>query len=213
MSVDRTWMTRMAGDNGIVSDEYRQGVEEFLNFAYDHPKFVHGDNIRCPCRICMNNFWYSREDVSYHLVTNGFARGYIRWTKHGESFFTEPKSSNTSIGGSSTDEIYQCQDMVLDAMGHKLDSETHNNNHDDDMEEEPTLSAKKFYQLLNDTEVPLYGGHEKHSKLSAVTKLLHFKSESGCSEKHFNELVTLIKEFLPDDNELPESYYLGLNIL
>ena len=88
MSIDRTWMTRRAGDNGIgVSYEFRQGVEEFLNFAFDNPKFVHAEKIRCPCRSCMNSYWLSRGEVNFHLFKRGFATGYSRWTHHGESFF------------------------------------------------------------------------------------------------------------------------------
>lgn len=61
-------------------------------------------------------------------------------------------------------------------------------------------------QLLKDVEVPLYDGHEKHTTLSAVTELLHFKTEHNFSEKAFNDLLPLIKEFLPADNNLPGSY-------
>lgn len=98
--------------------------------------------------------------------------------------------------------------MVLDAMGHGFDQQIDNDLHDDIVEEEPTVSAKEFYQMLKDTEVPLHSGHEKHSKLSAITKLLHFKSESGC-KKHFNDLLTLIKEFLPEHVEKSVCYIVG----
>lgn len=60
--------------------------------------------------------------------------------------------------------------------------------------------------MLKDVEVPLYDGHEKHTTFSAVTELLHFKTEHNLSEKAFNDLLPLIKEFLPADNNLPASY-------
>lgn len=53
----------------------------------------------------------------------------------------------------------------------------------------------------------LYEGHDKHTKLSTVTKLLHFKNEHDYSERGFNELLVLISEFLPKDHTLPPNYY------
>ena len=64
-----------------------------------------------------------------------------------------------------------------------------------------------FTKILNDAEKPLYPGCRKFTKLSALVKLYNLKARYGWSDKGFSELLGLLGEMLPLNNELPLSMY------
>nr|GMC91220.1 uncharacterized protein LOC109168127 [Ipomoea batatas] len=64
-----------------------------------------------------------------------------------------------------------------------------------------------FESLFVDSEKPLFPGCAKFTKLSAVLKLYSLKAKNGWSDKGFTELLELLKDMLPDNNELPSSTY------
>ncbi|KAJ7963951.1 Transposon protein, putative, CACTA, En/Spm sub-class [Quillaja saponaria] len=92
--------------------------------------------------------------------------------------------------------------MVLDAAG--LDF-----NWDDEsrIREEPNCDAQNFYDLLKNADEPLWEGCDWHSRLSAVTQLLNYKSEFNMSESLYDRLISIIKGMLPKDDKLPENFY------
>ena len=62
--------------------EYRQGIKDFLDFAFEHTTM--GDKIYCPCKKCNNYFAKTRDDVEADLLTIGILPSYTRWFRHGE---------------------------------------------------------------------------------------------------------------------------------
>ncbi|KAL2249504.1 UNVERIFIED_CONTAM: hypothetical protein Sindi_2424100 [Sesamum indicum] len=89
MNIDRSWMWKRLDDNGFLLDEFVTKVDqEFLNFAYDNPRFLNNGQIKCPCSKCRNTRFLNRSDAHLHIVKNGFARGYNIWYAHGESLNT-----------------------------------------------------------------------------------------------------------------------------
>lgn len=78
------------------SDEYKNGIEKFLDFAFKNSTMeVEGGNeseddepnepeILCPCDKCSNRFWLTREVVYNHLIVNQFNKRYKDWNFHGE---------------------------------------------------------------------------------------------------------------------------------
>ena len=74
-------------------------------------------------------------------------------------------------------------------------------------EQELNERARRFYHMLNDSEVPLYDRYEKHTILLAITKILHFKIECDFIERAIDDIFTLIKEFLPMNDKFSGSYY------
>ena len=64
-----------------------------------------------------------------------------------------------------------------------------------------------FQKLLNDAEKPLYPGCRKFTKLFALVKLYNLKARYGWSDKGFSELLGLLGEISPLNNELPQSMY------
>ena len=64
-----------------------------------------------------------------------------------------------------------------------------------------------FTKLLNVAEKPLYPNCRKFTKLSALVKLYNLKARYGWSDNSFSELLGLLGEMFPLNNELPLSMY------
>lgn len=76
-----------------------------------------------------------------------------------------------------------------------------------EFDEDPNSESKKFYNLLKAADEPLWDGCQNHTKLSAVTLLLHLKSKYCLSNTGFDTFLSAFKEMLPKNNKLPESFY------
>ena len=72
---------------------------------------------------------------------------------------------------------------------------------------------KQFTQLLDDAKKLLYLGYKKFTKMSTLVRLYKLKVGTGWSNKSFIELLGLIKEMIPDLNELPKMLYLDKNVI
>jgi aromatic ring-cleaving dioxygenase len=62
--------------------------------------------------------------------------------------------------------------------------------------------------MLEDHNTLLYPDCKQgHKKLRTTLELLQWKVTNGISDKAFNEILSLIKKFLPEGNKLPASTY------
>ncbi|WRX10853.1 protein of unknown function DUF4216 - like 2 [Theobroma cacao] len=75
------------------------------------------------------------------------------------------------------------------------------------VEEDPNPNASFFYSLLSNVEEPLWVGCTKHTTLSAVSQLLNVKAEYNLSESCFDQLLEIIKNMLPSDENLLIDFY------
>ncbi|RVW37618.1 PH, RCC1 and FYVE domains-containing protein 1 [Vitis vinifera] len=73
----------------------------------------------------------------------------------------------------------------------------------DDRKNDPKL----FETLLEDAQKPLYPGCRNFTKLSALVKLYNLKARYGWSDKSFSELLSILGDMLPLNNELHLSMY------
>ena len=64
-----------------------------------------------------------------------------------------------------------------------------------------------FGRLLEDAKKPLYLGCMKYTKLLTLVKLYNLKTRYGWSEKGFLELLQLLADMLPLNNEMSLSMY------
>ncbi|RVW32350.1 hypothetical protein CK203_087511 [Vitis vinifera] len=71
----------------------------------------------------------------------------------------------------------------------------------DDCKNDPKL----FETLLEDAQKPLHPGCRNFTKLSALVKLYNLKARYGWSDKSFSELLSILGDMLPLNNELPLS--------
>ena len=65
--------------------QYRNGVKEFLDFAYTHTSL--NDKILCPCVRCNNCVHKTRDEVKADLLEYGIVPSYEEWLMHGEDIY------------------------------------------------------------------------------------------------------------------------------
>jgi hypothetical protein len=75
------------------------------------------------------------------------------------------------------------------------------------IEEEPNTDATRFFDLLKDSNEPLWDGCTNHSKLSAITQVFTIKSDHGLSEAGYDKIIKWVKSNLPERNMLKENFY------
>jgi len=116
---------------------------------------------------------------------------YSCWTKHGEN----QKNDIAHNGHDSTSYAPQETNTTYD-----LDQvEEIANIIEEDMRDCPQM----FDRLTMDAKTPLYNGCTSFTRLSTVLKLFNLKAGNGWSDKSFTELLSLLKDMLPQDNVLP----------
>ncbi|XP_043815725.1 uncharacterized protein LOC122724542 [Manihot esculenta] len=205
MNANRQWMYNRLKD-GLLNTEFLNGLEEFIQFASTHPECMDGMNIRCPCSMkrCSNRRFLCVDDVRYHLMKNGFVPNYYRWTAHGECW-DDQGTSSVLMSETIMENDFQTgtsgryHEMVLEGFGLPPQIEF--------MEEAPNAEAQRLYEMLQAASEELWPGCNKHTKLSAVARLMNMKSEHHFSVKCFDQIVEFLKEVLPEDNVLPDNFY------
>ena len=76
--MDRSWMK-----TSRISNEYQNGVEEFLQFTERNAPCLHG-KFFCLCVNCGNGRHQSINDIRSHLICEGIIPTYTKWIWHGE---------------------------------------------------------------------------------------------------------------------------------
>ncbi|GLT26876.1 hypothetical protein SLA2020_019160 [Shorea laevis] len=103
-------------DRGLFTEEFKVGVNVFLEFAFSQQdlEICCCKMIRCPCMLCKNIDWQTCNMVGMHLYANGFINGYLVWNYHGESSAKQRRDMGQS-SSSACDDPYR--EMVIDVMG------------------------------------------------------------------------------------------------
>jgi hypothetical protein len=57
------------------------------------------------------------------------------------------------------------------------------------VDEEPNADAARFFDLLRDSDEPLWDSCTNHSNLSAVAKVFTIKSDHGLSEAGYDKII------------------------
>jgi len=201
MDANRAWMYNRV-DGKYLSKVFIAKVNEFITFACAQQEFQRCQKLKCPCTKCRNKPYRDVDTVKLHLYQRGFVAHYYRWVHHGEPFL-EDEGAGTS---SPTIQVMEnpMRDMVVDAFAATMSSlqpEAMNNE-----EKEPIAEAKRFMQLLQAAERPLYEGCEM-SLLKAVACLTNLKCEYNLPHRAVDALATFMKEICPDTNDMAKNYY------
>jgi len=192
------------------------GLTTFLNAA-EANRSTRG-HMCCPCRRCQNNKLYNKRDtLMTHLFENGFMSNYTLWTKHGEPgvLLRDDEEEEDDIpdwahlheAGAFQDETMdESEDNVnaeaqqLDELGHVLLDAMQGS--------ETAKESIKFQKMLEDHKKLLYPNcKEGQMKLGTTLEMLQWKAGNGVTDKGFGELLKLVKNMLPEGNELPSSTY------
>ena len=211
----RSWMYSHKDSAGRVTETFLRGLETFMQQAGSTPLTQESGKMFCPCRKCKNSKFALSETVWKHLVNRGFTPHYYIWYQHGEGYGgNEASSSNNHFEDPGNNEEPnqneqmvdhdRIQDMITDAF---LETTT-TIAHETENVEEPNLDAKRFYEMLDAANQPIYTGcREGLSKLSLAARMMNIKTDHNLSENCMDSWAELLKEYLPEDNLSAESYY------
>ncbi|KAH0781765.1 hypothetical protein KY290_001363 [Solanum tuberosum] len=149
------------------------------------------------------------ETVRYHLLHSGFVENYFVWKHQGEKeLIREISSGNDLNGGPQSESGYDnpYRHMVLDTVGPNFNHGSMEEDPNPSMEEEPNLESQKFYDLLQAADAKLYLVSSL-SQLAVVSRMLNIKMKNNMSQRGYNQMTQLLKEALPEDNMVLDSYY------
>jgi hypothetical protein len=62
-------------------------------------------------------------------------------------------------------------------------------------------------QFIEDSKKSLYPDCQKYSRLSSDLNLLQLKADHGWSDKSFKHLLDVLRDVLPEGNQIAESVY------
>jgi hypothetical protein len=66
----------------------------------------------------------------------------------------------------------------------------------------------KYKKMIEDSNKPFYDGCVvRYTRLFAMVKLFQLKASNKWSDGSFKDLLTLLKDMLPQDNLVPETIY------
>ncbi|GLT98389.1 hypothetical protein SLE2022_158960 [Rubroshorea leprosula] len=201
---DRSWIDRRVDNSGFVTDEFKEGVQFFVRFAFSRPNAK--SEIKCPCSKCKCRKWGNPEVVSVHLCKHGFMNNYYTWYVHGETSSNtvrnfEGESSNMEFVRNEVNTLYR--EMVVDAMGAQPEY------NDGPMAEEPNSKAREFYDLLHAAEVHIGAGGQDVTVLSWMAEMLNMKTLYNMSAANWQMALSLSRKLLsPEDQEkVPKDFY------
>ncbi|XP_037425092.1 uncharacterized protein LOC119290086, partial [Triticum dicoccoides] len=212
-----------------LSGEFTTGLKDFLVVANANKQ---GGFVICPCVICKNQKGYSSSrDVHMHLLRHGFMPSYNCWTKHGERGVIMEEDEE---GDDFIDESYLAHfgdTFMEDAEGEGEGEEEARDDPVDDLGRtiadarrrcETEKERENLDRMLEDHRKALYPGCDDGlKKLGCTLDLLKWKAEAGVADSAFENLLKILKNMFPKDNELPASTYeakkvvcpLGLEVL
>ena len=176
-----------------ISDEYENGVEQFLQFTQLNAESLRG-NYFCPCVKCLNGRRQSVDEIRSHLICYDIIPNYTKWIWHGESADIPTVSQSQWVHEDSGERI---EEIIRD-LGQETFEQAH---------------APLYDTIERDSNTPLYQGCTSFTRLSAVLALVNLKARFGWSDKSFTELLVLLKNMLPEQNTLPKNHYEAKKIL
>jgi hypothetical protein len=206
-----------------LSNEYINGLDAFIDFT--KKDMVDNDRgfICCPCKHCNNEKKCCSDDVlRTHFIKHGFKEDYRCWNKHGEVGLNETKMREevpTNGVKEEDDDVNEADILRLsdDDIVSRVDNieemvrnvERHA---DDDQYSNGELANYK--KMIKDSNKPFYDGCAVwYTRLFAMVKLFQLKASNGWSDGSFKDLLTLLKDMLPQGNSVPGTVYEAKQII
>jgi hypothetical protein len=126
---------------------------------------------------------------------------YQCWYAHEEVFVSKRRMGERVVGSTSSasnvhegvnDNTNPYRNMVMDAMRMNQG----NVNQCPIIEEESNADTARFFDLLKDSDEPLWDGCTNHGKLSAVAQVFTIKSNHGLSEVGYDKIIKWARSIL-----------------
>ena len=178
-TMDQSWINFIRTTN-----EYENGVEQFLKFANMNIPDNNG-RFYWSCVNCLNERKLPTNVIQEHVLCDSFLKSCTRWTWHGEL-----------IDMPSVDVSEEEEEVDLE-MGDRLEEMIRDVGYDS------FQRANVYKNLCNDAEKPLYAECTKYTRFSTVLKLFNVKARNGWTNKSFTKLLELLSDMLPEGNTLP----------
>ncbi|KAL3839070.1 hypothetical protein ACJIZ3_023661 [Penstemon smallii] len=186
-----------------------------MRFSYKN--MPHKDKWLCPCGRCLDQSLYPSNLVKLHLLKHGIDVTYSEWTRHGETSDIHVENHNNH---GHMDETFEEEQLLEDLNLGRCNFDNYDpENTDvcyDDFNDTPDLipddEMDKFQKLLKDTHRKLYPGCSQ-SLLSFLVKLLNTKVLNRITNKCHDMIISLFKEYLPDGDIIPPSFYEARKVL
>src|SRR3954469_10620575 len=226
MQMNRQWMY-----GNRLSREFTTGLKDFLVVANANKQ---KGFVICPCVDCKNQKGYSSSrEVHLHLLRHGFMPSYNCWTKHGERGVIMEEDEE---GDDFIDESYLADfgDTFMEDAEGEGEGEGEEEARDETVDDlgrtiadarrrcETEKERENLDRMLEDHRKSLYPGCDDGlKKLGCTLDLLKWKAQAGVADSAFENLLKMLKNMFPKNNELPASTYeakkvvcpLGLEVL
>jgi len=130
---------------------------------------------------------------------------YQCWYAHEEVFVSKRRMGERVVGSTSSasnvheavnDNTNPYRNMVMDAMRMNQG----NVNQCPIIEEESNADTARFFDLLKDSDEPLWDGCTNHGKLSAVAQVFTIKSNHGLSEVGYDKIIKWARSILHESS-------------
>jgi hypothetical protein len=139
------------------------------------------------------------------LIIRRFKERYTQWIWHGENLEQLNVGTNRVISNA------ESEGKNLDPVTSALDDSDGENVNLDDMMNEVTenfVDIPEIFKILGDeSNIPLFSGCTKFTKITVIFKLYNLKTKNYWSDKSFIFLLQLIRDILLENNELSNSTY------
>ena len=137
------------------------------------------------------------------MLKKGIYEKYTLWDLHGEKINDSSDKENSNKFDDTDNVFTMLQDACgVGGMNFGSNEEVLNNVKES---EEPNENAKKFFQVLEEYQVPLTIHGTTMSKLSYIVKLMHLKVLHNWCDSSFDSLLQLERQGYGAN--LPTSYY------
>ncbi|XP_044383493.1 uncharacterized protein [Triticum aestivum] len=195
--MDRSWIKARK-----FSEEYINGVKEFMNFVRE--TYCRGCS-NSPCRKCLNRKHEPQGKVEDHILIYGMSSTYDRWIHHGEPLNVEADGDAQHVDGAIDIVVDVAEkDVRLEEEDLYEDDRIHDMIQDLYGSEDTGRQQSKFAKVIEEAKCSLYEGSET-SRFSFVVKLLHIKSFCRISNVAFNAILALLAKSFPKCS-IPKSY-------
>jgi len=146
-----------------ISDEYENGVEEFLQFVQRNAQVMHGKYF-CSCVKWGNGRQHSVNDIRSHLIHEGIIPNYTKWIWHGElpDMTNVPQTDHVDV------QIKDCLEDMISNLGQQGFRHAH---------------APYYEKIQSDSNKPLYSRSTSFTRLSTMLALVNLKARFGWSAK------------------------------
>ena len=149
--MDRSWMKASR-----ISEDYENGVKDFLQFSQSNAPSLQGKYL-CPCVNNENGRRQTVNDIRSHLICDRIIPNYTIWIWHGESPNMATVSQSEPVNANMGNRI---EDMI----------------HDLGQEGFQQAYAPLYHKIENASNNPLYSGCTSFTRLFAVLALVNLKA-------------------------------------